>query len=650
MLALATLLAAVVASPIAGGHAQRVCGGGGIPYPQAAVAADWVLCRDRATAIAPGRRTIHLRGLAPWSLALAGGRLWVIDRDRPTLFAIDPQTGAVRRRIALTATPDVVAAGGGSVWIGYGAAGAARVDPATGAVTPVAAGDGVSGFAFHEGTTWIVSHRDNLLTRVDPDGGVHRSDTPLAPTTSAAAEHVAWSNGALWITGRGLDLLRVDPASARVTGTTEIGAAGIDVVAAGARLLVPTYTAAGARRGDPLLASIVSVDAASGRVTSSVACTKRFLYAGMSLRGGALRVADVVGGVLVDLPPARVPAAHRARYSFRKVLDGLAQPVYVTSAPGDPTTLYVVEQRGTVEIVRDGALDGTYLDIRDRVLNDGERGLLSIAFDPGYASNRYSYVDYVDRSNVTHVARFVGGDPATQQDLLTVQQPYPNHKGGQLAFDRAGRLYVGMGDGGTNFQRDGDRAIGDPENRAQSPASRLGKLLRTKPGSGTWQIVGYGLRNPWRFSFDSATGNLWIGDVGAGKAEEIDFRPAAKLNTVANFGWSRWEGTLLYNLKVKLARGIPYVPPVFTYGHEGKCTVIGGYVYRGAAVAAARGRYIYGDFCDGSISTFKVGPNGRAGVPTSVASTITNLSSFGVDGRGELYAVSLDGSLYRLSP
>src|SRR3569833_323861 len=238
---------------------------------------------------------------------------------------------------------------------------------------------------------------------------------------------------------------------------------------------------------------------------------------------------------------------HASSYAFHQVLAGLAQPVALASAPGDPTTLYVVEQRGTGQIVRDGAVAGTYLDIRDRVLDDGERGLLSIAFDPGYATNHYAYVDYVDKDNVTHVARFTNGDAATEHDLLTVQQPYPNLKGGQLAFDKAGRLYVGMGDGGTNSARDGDRAIGDPENRAQSKTSKLGRLLRTKPGSGVWQTIGYGLRNPWRFSLDRATGSLWIGDVGAAKVEEIDFRPAAKLNTVANYGWSHWEGDLICN-------------------------------------------------------------------------------------------------------
>jgi glucose/arabinose dehydrogenase len=345
---------------------------------------------------------------------------------------------------------------------------------------------------------------------------------------------------------------------------------------------------------------------------------------------------------------AFVPASGHAGYGFQRVVDGLSSPVYVTAAPGDPATLYVVEQRGTVAVVRDGKVDGTFLDIRDRVLNEGERGLLSIAFDPRYASNHFVYADFVDKGNVTHVARFTGGDPATQQDLLLVQQPYPNHKGGQLQFDRRGRLYVGMGDGGTNFQRDGDTAIGDPENRAQSTASKLGKLLWTVPGSGAWRVAGYGLRNPWRFSFDAANGNLWIGDVGAGKREEIDFRPAAKVARVADYGWSRFEGDLTYNLKVQLVRGAEVVWPTYVYGHETRCSVIGGYVYRGAAVPAARGRYFFGDYCDGSVVSFKAGPKGRIGQPTSAGPAIANLSSFGLDGRGELYATSLDGALYRL--
>ena len=214
------------------------------------------------------------------------------------------------------------------------------------------------------------------------------------------------------------------------------------------------------------------------------------------------------------------PAAGRT-YSFVRIASGLDNPVYVTSAPGDPSTLYVVEQPGTIEIVRGGAVTGTFLDLRDRVKFDGELGLLSLAFDPGYAQNHLFYVDYTDQNGDTHVVQFSSangvGVPSSAHELLFVKQPYPNHKGGQLQFDAQGYLYVGMGDGGTDPAA-GDVSTGDPQNHAQDPGSPLGKLLRIKPNlpGATWQTVGMGLRNPWRFSFDRQTGNLWIGDVGAG--------------------------------------------------------------------------------------------------------------------------------------
>jgi glucose/arabinose dehydrogenase len=341
-------------------------------------------------------------------------------------------------------------------------------------------------------------------------------------------------------------------------------------------------------------------------------------------------------------------------YTFVQIASGLQSPVYVTSAPGDPATLYVVEQPGTIEIVRGGAVTGTFLDLRDRVKFDGELGLLSLAFDPDYAQNHLFYVDYTDVNDDTHVVQFSSangvGVPSSARELLFVKQPYPNHKGGQLQFDSQGYLYVGMGDGGTN-PAGGDISTGDPENRAQNPGSRLGKLLRIKPNvpGATWQTVGLGLRNPWRFSFDRQTGDLWLGDVGAGRYEEIDFRPKAKIGTLANYGWSRFEGPAVYNPAVALARKGVLVAPVWTYSHSGPvCAVVGGYVYRGRNVPAARGRYFFGDYCAGTIWTFKVGPKGRASAFPALLGTVPDLSSFGEDADGELYAVSLDGSLYAL--
>ena len=344
-----------------------------------------------------------------------------------------------------------------------------------------------------------------------------------------------------------------------------------------------------------------------------------------------------------------------ATYGFRPVVSGFANPVDVTSPPGDASTLYVVEQAGTIQMVRDGKLAGTFLDIRNRVrTDDGELGLLSIAFSPGYAQNHLFYVDYTDLQGDTRVVEFAApngvADLASARELLYVDQPYPNHKGGQLLFDAHGLLYVGMGDGGTNPDS-GVTSTGDPENRSQSAGSMLGKLLRidpSKPGA-AWQVVGMGLRNPWRFAFDRKTGDLWIGDVGAARFEELDFRPKAKIGTLANYGWSRYEGPAVYNPKIAIRNKAQLVKPVLTYRHDaGGCSIIGGYVYRGSRVPAAQGRYFYGDLCTGTISSFAVGPKGLASTVKTLPGKIRSITSFGEDANGELYAVSIDGFLYAL--
>jgi Glucose/sorbosone dehydrogenases len=271
--------------------------------------------------------------------------------------------------------------------------------------------------------------------------------------------------------------------------------------------------------------------------------------------------------------------------SFQQVASGFSSPVAVTAAPGDPTTLYVVEQPGTIKIVKGGRVTGTFLDIRSRIKSGGEQGLLSVAFHPDYATNHRFYVDYTDLNGDTRVVEFKSangvGLPGSARQLLFVDQPYENHNGGQLQFDKLGYLYVGMGDGGSG---------GDPENRAQNLKSRLGKLLRINPtrvGS-AWQIVGYGLRNPWRYSFDRANGNLWIGDVGQNTWEEVDVRAAARVGKLANYGWSHYEGRAVYD------PGKPYihkgdaVSPQWVYSHADGCSITGGYVYRGASVPAAK--------------------------------------------------------------
>jgi glucose/arabinose dehydrogenase len=322
--------------------------------------------------------------------------------------------------------------------------------------------------------------------------------------------------------------------------------------------------------------------------------------------------------------------AEGGRSDLTVVATGFTSPVYVTSAPGDPSTLYVVEQAGTIKIVRGSQVAGTFLDIRDLVKSGGEQGLLSVAFSPQYATNHKFYVDYTDTNGDTRVVEFTG-DRSHSRQLLFVHQPYSNHNGGQLQFDAKGYLYVGMGDGGS---------AGDPQNRAQNLKSRLGKLLRIDPtrAGATWQVVGYGLRNPWRFSFDAA-GNLWIGDVGQSSWEEIDFRPAAKVATLANYGWPKYEGTARYDSRRPFTTKGRLVRPVLTYSHRLGCSVTGGYV--------VDGRYYYGDFCSGTIWSFRAG-TGRLSAPAQEGH-IGSVSSFGVDGNGTLYAVSLyDGVLYRL--
>jgi glucose/arabinose dehydrogenase len=336
-----------------------------------------------------------------------------------------------------------------------------------------------------------------------------------------------------------------------------------------------------------------------------------------------------------------------------RVSNAFDDPVYATTVPDEPSVLYVVEQRGTIRTFENGHVSGTFLDIHDQVSSDGERGLLSVAFDPGYAQNHLFYVDYTDLNGDTRVVQYAapGGvaDTSSARELLFVDQPYPNHNGGQLAFDRSGYLYVGMGDGGTSP----DTTVGDPQNRAQDLQSPLGKLLRIRPGDpgATWQTVAYGLRNPWRFSFDRLTGDLWIGDVGAGRFEEIDYRPRSLLGSLADFGWSRYEGLRLYNPHVALSTAGQLVQPVWVYRHStspDNCGVIGGYVYRGTRVPASRGRYFFGDLCSGLIWSFRVGKGGRTSGVTS-AGRVPALSSFGETASGELYALGrTGGELYAL--
>jgi glucose/arabinose dehydrogenase len=331
-------------------------------------------------------------------------------------------------------------------------------------------------------------------------------------------------------------------------------------------------------------------------------------------------------------------------FSFTQVASGFNSPVYVTSAPGDPGTLYVVEQPGTIEIVTGGQITGTFLDISQLVSCCDEQGLLSMAFSPHYATNHLFYVSYTDVNGNSRIAQYQSaggiGVASSAKIILALHQPYANHNGGDLQFDKRGYLYIGFGDGGSG---------GDPNQNAQNMKTRLGKLLRstTTTPNGKWKIVALGLRNPWRYSFDPANDNLWIGDVGQNNWEEVDFRSAAQLDKLANYGWSRYEGSHSYDPSHHLAGVGQLVSPVAQYSHAYGCAIIGGYVYRGP-VRSARARYFYGDLCSGTISSFTLGAKGRKVSAPVASGNVSSPSSFGVDGNGNLYVVSLDGTLYEL--
>ena len=349
----------------------------------------------------------------------------------------------------------------------------------------------------------------------------------------------------------------------------------------------------------------------------------------------------------VTSPPATDGTATESaqeplRIRLEAIVNGLDTPVGMASTASQPNRLYIVEQPGLVRIVENGKLlPQAFLDVQDQVESGGERGLLSLAFDPDYESNRLLYVDYTDTNGDTRVVEYEAGGsgPVKRRELLFVDQPYANHNGGQLAFGPDGRLYVGMGDGGSG---------GDPENRAQNLDERLGKLLSIDPhGSGTWRIEGYGLRNPWRFSFDRETGDLWIGDVGQGEWEEIDRTPRESPG-LENYGWDVYEGTHIYEEKDPNPAG-HLVMPVFQYSHDLGCSVTGGFVYRGEDIPAARGRYFFADYCSDRMWSLLL-RGGEAADVRRDAIPVSSLSSFGEDARGELYVLSLGGELVKLVP
>jgi glucose/arabinose dehydrogenase len=341
--------------------------------------------------------------------------------------------------------------------------------------------------------------------------------------------------------------------------------------------------------------------------------------------------------------PATTPALPTSPEPLElvEVASGLASPMQVVAGP-ERGTLYVVEQQGTVRVLEGTQLEAEpFLDIRAEVTAGGEQGLLALALHPGFPRDPRFYVHYSNLEGDSRVAEYRAGAAGAERlrELLAVEQPYANHNGGQLAFGPDGLLYLGLGDGGKAF---------DPEGRSQDPGTRLGKLLTIdvdRPGA-DWEIVANGLRNPWRFSFDRETGDLWIGDVGQDRWEEVDYVPAGKAWPL-NFGWDIYEGD--DQVEDGEVRGDGrLVAPIAVYAHDAGCSITGGFVYRGSAVPGLAGRYLYGDYCSGTVWSLRVA-GGEAADVRREQIVVPQLTSFGEDADGELYLVSQLGSVYRLA-
>lgn len=347
--------------------------------------------------------------------------------------------------------------------------------------------------------------------------------------------------------------------------------------------------------------------------------------------------------------------AFPATLTLAPIAKGLQKPVAIVNAGDGSNRLFVVEQKGTVRIIRNGAVAAApFLDISALVRSGGEQGLLDIAFPPGFASGKTFYANYTNKTGVGNnvIASFrVGSDPdraepATRRQLLTIVQPFVNHNGGELAFGPDGLLYIGTGDGGS---------AGDPKGNGQRKDTLLGKILRIDVRSGAApyslpknpfgnEIWAYGLRNPWRFSFDRETGELYIADVGQNQVEEIDYQPAGS-GAGANYGWNVMEGSRCFRKRDCKKAGLTM--PVAEYEHgEGDCSVTGGYVYRGKT-EKLRGIYLYGDYCSGRIWGLR--KNGGKWSNKLLLDTPYSISTFGEDENGELYLADHDsGAIYRI--
>jgi glucose/arabinose dehydrogenase len=392
----------------------------------------------------------------------------------------------------------------------------------------------------------------------------------------------------------------------------------------------------------------------------------------MSIASRSLRrlvVALAIGGLLVPVSASAAIVPGNIRVALTPVASGFSSPLLVTHAGDGSGRLFVVEQTGRIRIVKGGDLQaGSFIDISRSVSKGGEQGLLGLAFHPSYEDNGKLYLSYTDRDGTSVIREYLVSttnedrvNGSSGRTLLRVRQPYANHNGGHIVFGPDGFLYIGLGDGGSS---------GDPGNRAQSRGTLLGKILRvdvnkrtgslpygipsTNPyvgRSGLDQIWAYGLRNPWRFTFDRTTGDLWIGDVGQGNWEEVDRALASNGRNAGrgvNYGWRVMEGAHCFRPSsgcVRTGRTLPLTE----YSHSnGRCSITGGHVYRGKTYPDLVGAYFFADYCSGEV-WFVDRAAARGVTPRRAIDTNTQITSFGEDEAGELYLTSAEGTVYRVS-
>ncbi len=344
-------------------------------------------------------------------------------------------------------------------------------------------------------------------------------------------------------------------------------------------------------------------------------------------------------------PAGGTPVTGQANhFGVERIVTGLDRPTFVGAAPGDPGALWVLEQPGRV--IRIEADERTVaLDISAAVSTGTEAGLLGVAFHPGFATNRRLFLHWSDLRGDTRVGEFVAQDdgrtirPDPVRELLFLEQPEENHNGGQLAFGPDGRLYLGLGDGGGAF---------DPKRTAQNPRNLLGKVVAIDVDATVpkWEVILMGLRNPWRFSFDPALDEIWVADVGQDSFEEVNRVRLEFDEPPKNLGWSTYEGPKKIRDR-KLHRPGELVQPVAAYTHEDGCAVVGGHVYSGIALPGLARRYVFGDFCSGTLWSLRGTPIGGATDLRREEAKVPQLAHIGQDGEGELVFASAAGFIYR---